>query len=280
MPSTPPIFSSYAAFSAFISSDTELSLYRTFHALSSRNLLYLQSSLLGLENRLKELDEEDLKGLNINNFFSAKCWETFSDRAKEHPREAERMELIMMIKKQIKEYHEALLLQSEVLKFSKPSKRVFRVFQGWFESEKPFVGYGNELLQQRDDFVALKPSPDQDFLARFLQDLGGRCLLGTRHTTSKEVKYYSSTLVSRLATIVTVLAASLVIEGAIVALYIVQNQHVRLGLIALFTSIFAASLAVMTDGRRTDIILATAACAAVLVVFVSQSSGVGPRTTS
>jgi hypothetical protein len=103
---------------------------------------------------------------------------------------------------------------------------------------------------------------------------------GTRHTTSKEVKYYSSTLVSRLATIVTVLAASLVIEGAIVALYIVQNQHVRLGLIALFTSIFAASLAVMTDGRRTDIILAKAACAAVLVVFVSQSSGVGPRTTS
>jgi hypothetical protein len=112
MPSTPPIFSSYAAFSAFMSSDTELSLYRTFHALSSRNLLYLQSSLLGLENRLKELDEEDLKGLNIDNFFSAKCWETFSDRAKEHPREAERMELIMMIKKQIKEYRMSLVFWS------------------------------------------------------------------------------------------------------------------------------------------------------------------------
>jgi hypothetical protein len=59
-------------------------------------------------------------------------------------------------------------------------------------------------------------------------------------------------------------------------LYVVTDQKIRLGLMALFTTIFAASLAVMTDGRRTDIILATAACAAVLVVFVSQGL---PATT-
>ncbi|KAF4618144.1 hypothetical protein G7Y89_g14962 [Cudoniella acicularis] len=271
MPYTPEAFSSYAAFSEFIASDTELSLYRTFHALSSRSLLYLQSSLLALENRLKELDEEDLKDLDHDKLLSAKCWETFSARAKEQPREAERMDLIIEIKKQMKEYHEALLLQSQVLKLTKPNKRVWHVFQGWFETVKPFIGYGNDLVQQRDDFVALRPSPDQDFLARYLQDLGGRYLPGVRHTAPTEVKYYSSTHVSRLVTVITVLAASLVIEGAIVALYVVQSQNVKLGLIALFTSLFAASLAILTDGRRTDIILATAACAAVLVVFVSQS---------
>jgi hypothetical protein len=85
------------------------------------------------------------------------------------------------------------------------------------------------------------------------------------------VKYYSTRYVSRLVTVITVLAASLVIEGAIVTLYIVKEEHIRLGLIALFTSLFAAGLALTTDGRRTDIILATAACAAVLVVFVSQN---------
>ena len=73
-----------------------------------------------------------------------------------------------------------------------------------------------------------------------------------------------------MATVITVRAAPLVIEGAIVILYVVQDQHVRLGLIALFASLFAASLALLTDARRTDIILSTAACAAVLVVFVSQ----------
>jgi lysylphosphatidylglycerol synthetase-like protein (DUF2156 family) len=86
------------------------------------------------------------------------------------------------------------------------------------------------------------------------------------------VKYYSSTIISRISTVITVIAASLVIDGAIVVLYVVTDEKTRLGLMALFTAIFAASLAVMTDAKRTDIILATAACAAVLVVFVSQGT--------
>jgi hypothetical protein len=70
----------------------------------------------------------------------------------------------------------ALLLQSQVLKLSKPSTRVFRVFQNWFERERPFVGYGHDILEQADEFVALNPSSDQDFMTRFLQNLGGRYL--------------------------------------------------------------------------------------------------------
>lgn len=58
-------------------------------------------------------------------------------------------------------------------------------------------------------------------------------------------------------------------------LYIVTDQKTRLGLMALFTTIFAASLAVMTDRKRGEIVLATAACAAVLVVFVDQNPAGG-----
>ena len=72
-------------------------------------------------------------------------------------------------------------------------------------------------------------------------------------------------------TLITVIAASLVIDGAVVVLYVVSDQKTKLGLMTLFTTTFAASLAIMTEGRRTDMILATAACAAVLVVFVSQA---------
>lgn len=69
---------------------------------------------------------------------------------------------------------EALLLQSRVLKLPKPSARVFQVFRNWFERERPFVGYGNDLLKH--EFVALNPSSQQDFLSRFLEDFGGRFL--------------------------------------------------------------------------------------------------------
>ncbi|KAL2061004.1 hypothetical protein VTL71DRAFT_9056 [Oculimacula yallundae] len=95
---------------------------------------------------------------------------------------------------------------------------------------------------------------------------------GSRNVASgEEVKYCSSTLISRLVTTITVIAASIVIDVAVVVLYIVQDEKIKLGLMGLFTRLFAASLAILTDGKRTDIILATAACATVLVVFVSQS---------
>ncbi|KAK6952495.1 hypothetical protein Daesc_007034 [Daldinia eschscholtzii] len=266
-----PGFSGYATFSAFIATAPELSIYRTFLALNSRNLLYQQSELLSLEKKFQEFDEYDSKESNLDHLSSSKCWETFAARAAaDNPHEAERMEFIKNMQTKIKVYHvdEALLLQSQILELSAPGRRAFGAFRGWFDSERPFVGYGSDLLNNPNDFVALQASIDQDFLSSTLQDLGGR---GSRHKTAPEIKYYSAKHVSRTVTASTVFLASLVINGAIIALYAVKDEHVRLGMITIFTSLFATSLAVLADGRRTDIILATAACAAVLVVSVSTS---------
>ncbi|KZL73222.1 hypothetical protein CT0861_10886, partial [Colletotrichum tofieldiae] len=249
----------YPSFSSFVSSDPELFIFRSFRGLSSRNLLHLQSALLEIENELEKLDEEevDRAQTDMNVRMSIQCWEVLSSRAKDgEERESTRMDLVRRLQEATKEYQDALIRQNQIMKLEKPNDRVFRVLKGWFESEQPFIGYGSKLLKQREheqDFIALSPSStDSDFLTRSLQSVVGR------H-------------VSRLVTIITVLAASLVIEGAVVILYLIKNEALRLVMIAVFTSIFAASLAVMTDGRRTDIILATAACAAVLVAFVAQS---------
>ncbi|KAI1478258.1 hypothetical protein F4774DRAFT_411115 [Daldinia eschscholtzii] len=267
-----PGFSGYATFSAFIATAPELSIYRTFLVLNSRNLLYQQSELLSLEKKFQEFDEYDSKESNLDHLSSSKCWETFVARAAANkPHEVERMEFIKDMQTKIKVYHEALLLQSQILQLSAPGRRAFGAFRGWFDSERPFVGYGSDLLDNPNDFVALQASINQDFLSSTLQDLGGRVCPGSRHKTTPEIKYYSAKHVSRTVTASTVFLASLVINGAIVALYVVKDEHVRLGMITIFTSLFATSLAVLADGRRTDIILATAACAAVLVVFVSTS---------
>ncbi|KAK0375501.1 hypothetical protein CLIM01_07157 [Colletotrichum limetticola] len=271
MTPSPPLTSSYPAFSDFIASDPELSVFRSFETLSARNLLYLQSQMLEVENELHRLDEEDARNTDLDAFISIKCWEVFSARAQEEgSSEAKRMSLIRRLKEVTKEYYEALVLRSQVMKFTAPNDRVSHVFQGWFESEKPFIGYGKDLLSQREDFITLGPSTDRDFLTRILEAFAGRYLTGNRHKETTEVKYYSARHVTRLVTIITVLAASLVIQAAIVTLYLIHNEVLLLCMIAVFTSVFAASLAVMTDGRRTDIILATATCAAVLVAFVAQ----------
>lgn len=52
----------YSRLAAFIANDTELSVYRRFERLGSRNLLYLQSEPRALEADLEHLDSQDLEG--------------------------------------------------------------------------------------------------------------------------------------------------------------------------------------------------------------------------
>ncbi len=81
----------------------------------------------------------------------------------------------------------------------------------------------------------------------------------------------------------TVLAAILLI-GAIISLYWVKKPKARLGMIAGFTTLFALSVGLLTNAIRAEVFAATAAYAAVLVVFVSGDLGkagaVASTTTS
>jgi hypothetical protein len=68
--------------------------------------------------------------------------------------------------------------------------------------------------------------------------------------------------------------------GAILSLYFVENPFWRIGIIVLFTLLFATCAVFLADGRRLAVFGACAAYAAVLVVFVSgnwspETSGLG-----
>lgn len=80
----------------------------------------------------------------------------------------------------------------------------------------------------------------------------------------------------------------LLLVGSIVVLYFEQTPGIRLGLLGVFTLVFAASVGLLTNARRTELFATTAACvsnlqlslsadlnryAAVLVVFVSGNFG-------
>lgn len=61
--------------------------------------------------------------------------------------------------------------------------------------------------------------------------------------------------------------------GAILALHYNKRAGPRLGLIGGFTVLFALRVVLVTNARRAEIFAATAAYAAVLVVFVSGDLG-------
>ena len=89
--------------------------------------------------------------------------------------------------------------------------------------------------------------------------------------------HYLEKRVEQVVAIINIIAAALLLIGAIISLYYVQKPAARVGIITLFTVLFAVSIALFTNAKRAEVFAATAAYAAVLVVFVSgdlaQKSG-------
>jgi hypothetical protein len=67
--------------------------------------------------------------------------------------------------------------------------------------------------------------------------------------------------------------AAVLLIGAILSLYVVTNAKARLAMIAIYTILFAGSIALLSKARRAEVFAATAAYSAVLVVFVSGDLG-------
>ena len=73
--------------------------------------------------------------------------------------------------------------------------------------------------------------------------------------------------------VISIVLAAILLIGAITSLYFVTMPAARLGMISAFTVLFALSVGVMTNSKRAEVFAATAAYAAVLVVFVSGNLG-------
>ena len=88
---------------------------------------------------------------------------------------------------------------------------------------------------------------------------------GTRSYSSKSVNRLGSALVAALSSILPTLA--------ILVLYYVHDMVQRIGLVIVFTTLFAMALAVFTDAKQVEVFSATAAFAAVEVVFIGSTTG-------
>lgn len=177
----------YPSLAAFIAStgdgDKTTLIFKRFDELAARNLLYLQSQLAQLESQLGQFDQDDLRG-DMDAKSRARNWQKFSTAAAEHTngREQSRMELIMQIRKIMKEYRQALLFESTLASIPPPRKTVLEAFRlvfhngqlGADESFPTLGGHDRALYDNREDLVTLKVQENQDRLTTFVQDrLGG-----------------------------------------------------------------------------------------------------------
>ena len=199
----------YPALATWIAQDpdNESLVFRKFDRLSARNLLHLQSQIIELEARLEKYDRETTQSRDLDLRLSARRWETLVTNAKDKGKaeEKKRLELYEEIQVKLKQYRkeslisiieyickwkvflqadnatdEALLLQAQIAQLGRPSNRVYTTLRNWFDgtagargprSANPILsGEARNMLENRQDLVALRPPADKDILSSFLQD--------------------------------------------------------------------------------------------------------------
>ena len=175
-----------------------------------------------------------------------------------------------------------MILEKKVLSLDTPNGRTLEAFRRWFNSKAVPVlwGHDRELFNQSADLVALAPV-DSDRLNRILRrycgwflkvwnpltDVHGMSVADFRKEGSRvdethvDMYYFSERRIQWIGAVVSGLFSALLLVGAIVCLLFVSDKgtSMRIGMIVLFTCLFAGVVSLLTNARRAEIFASTAA---------------------
>ncbi|KAF2730705.1 hypothetical protein EJ04DRAFT_567476 [Polyplosphaeria fusca] len=193
-----------------------------------------------------------------------------------------RLEKLDELQGLLREYYETLLLQSQIAQYKGPSSRVLAAFRDYLEGKAfksattdamPLIsGRAKDFLSDKADLIALRRAAEEDMLSKLLQDHWPFPKRATDDPLDRTT-IYKNTHVVRTVAGISMIPAAIVLIGAIVSLHAVTSDQAKLGLVATYTLLFAASITLLTNARRAEVFAATAAYAAVLVMFVSGDLG-------
>ncbi|KAI6884928.1 hypothetical protein KC360_g6034 [Hortaea werneckii] len=283
---------------AFISTEDEGGMYRRFRRLAARNLLYMQSELASLEDKLHKMDQGDRRRMNtpegVDAFQCAIDWNSLRRLEPTYDKARERLALIMDIRKLMREYllearlkssqsddiQEAVYLDQRIALLRTPSKAYLTAFREFLGSRRDWTINvpGQPLGEVEQEEYAVTYSPDTDRLTRLIE----QNIVKSRIKWFREkrnvphswqgVYYISDHMIEAFASIFAVTTAASLLIGGIAALDSARARDVRLGILAAFTVAFAAFVGLLTTAKRSELSAATAAYAAVLVVYVGKAS--------
>ncbi|EJT79139.1 hypothetical protein GGTG_04228 [Gaeumannomyces tritici R3-111a-1] len=268
----PEVGFAYAARWIAADGDGEALVFRKFDRLAARNLLCLQARMLSLERRISALDGAVLsdQGLALTEIMCD--WDLLKQHSESpdgHEVAKKHMLVLEELRTAIKEYHEALDLQHKISALSAPNKRVVGAYRAFLENT-PCLGGPSGRFLDAPDLVAIKSPADHDPLSELLRRIWPVSTAGHSETDVEAgIGRFQERSIVRAANIVSIVLAMALLAGSIVGLSFYKDPYGRIGIVVGCTIVFALSLGIITNARRPEIFAATAAYAAVLVVFIS-----------
>ncbi|KAI8931858.1 hypothetical protein NX059_010764 [Plenodomus lindquistii] len=175
--------------------------------------------------------------------------------------------------------------------FAAPTTRGLAALRHWFRGgpreqirahNLPLqdVAIGTYSLRNHvGDFVAVGPPSRRDYLSRLVTTVCDKVFKIRGEGPMQDLNgayFYSESRIANMVSLVGALLGVGLLVGAIIGLDQLETKASRLGLICALTTAFAGVLLFTTTTTRGEVFGATAAYAAVLVVYVGGALGDSP----
>lgn len=144
----------YSRTAAFLSSETNFSLYRGFSYLYSRVLLAIQDDIVILERELEDLDKEHQTNKQHVRLQSREQDMRISRRGGDNG-SRDRQSIIADISSKLEIYGKTMKQARDLAAFQRPSKRDYQSVRTWFWNTAPLVEKEREFIMHKEDIVSL-----------------------------------------------------------------------------------------------------------------------------
>ncbi|KAL9038912.1 MAG: hypothetical protein Q9180_002845 [Flavoplaca navasiana] len=281
----------YPKVAGFMDSEDTFGIYRRFGFLYSRVLLSKQDELRRLEDDLDAMDHRDAHDTDYTRKCLKSCAKDFAREQKEKLQT--RKELLQTVRSKLYDYGQFLLQAQQMVSLNKPADRDHLSVQNFLESGyedngkslMPLMEGDNEFIYRKEDLITLRPGRESAwldaFVERVLKLIHCKPVQETRlKSSSPHIQYYTKSRVDRLVTLIISGIMLILLVVPTYALYRVTNikgssttNATCIGILLVATLVFSAVLSLFTKAKRHEILGASAAYCAVLVVFIGNVNG-------
>ncbi|ETS82083.1 hypothetical protein PFICI_07085 [Pestalotiopsis fici W106-1] len=258
-------YAGYGAYSGVVSLDDFLIL-RRFDVLNARVALLLQDKVVELETQLEKLDD----------FYSRQATQDL-DNGTFRGDLQNRSELLEKIAVALKRYNDWLLQQSDLRKLAPAPAHDIKQLQKWHENHQ-FVAIEKQefrYLERKDDLVRLVPENKTNVRRLIVKSnyLSTLSIWRKRKEHDSEcndqsIQYYSEKRLNNFASGIIVTVGVIMLITPLWILKYLDSPVSKLVVITVFNSVFLLVMSFLMVAKPFEALGATAAYAAVLMVFM------------
>ncbi|KAF2117750.1 hypothetical protein BDV96DRAFT_685420 [Lophiotrema nucula] len=282
----------YPRLATFLDSNDAFMAFRRFGNLQSRLLLEKQSLLTQLEKEIDDLDWDIFE----ENPDILRCDAT-EEIVNSDPAIAETVQehrkLLMKAEESFREYAALMTAVQQMRCFEPPTERDYISIRRYLHNTKPLMDAEMDSFRAKHDLVALRPPTEPDYLEhkiiQFLSVLGAKCqqifLMRQRPFTriignGTYGLFGRTSSVANIATAIVAFFMTVLLVLPVLICYILvvnvggsKGYSACIGVLFLFTLIFSYAMAFYSKAKRHEVLAATAAYCAVIVVFLGNAAG-------